>query len=110
MSKLKEKFQAHPVLEEEIKRPELGAPALKHLLQNSSLISLMEDRGLLKDNTCFVEMGAGKGISSKHLKKTLVTDFFLILRKTDILDCAGSKKSEKLQICSRRHFHVQTQK
>jgi tRNA:m4X modification enzyme len=68
---LKENIQAHPVLENEINRPDLGAPALKHLLQNSSLISLMESHGLLKDNTCFVEMGAGKGRSSIYFEKAL---------------------------------------
>ncbi|XP_059481646.1 tRNA:m(4)X modification enzyme TRM13 homolog isoform X2 [Neocloeon triangulifer] len=56
-----EKIKEHPSLAEEIKRPDIGAPALKHLLQNSTLISLMEDENLLKDNSCFVEMGAGKG-------------------------------------------------
>ncbi|CAB3368246.1 Hypothetical predicted protein [Cloeon dipterum] len=59
--KIKEQILEHPTLAEEIRRPDLGAPALKHLKQNSSLIGIMESKNLIKNDTCFVELGAGKG-------------------------------------------------
>jgi hypothetical protein len=61
---ISDSIKEHPVLADEIKKPELGAPALKHLVQNSSLLAIMQDSGLLVDHSCFVEMGAGKGIVS----------------------------------------------
>ncbi|KAF4532296.1 hypothetical protein B566_EDAN010797 [Ephemera danica] len=58
----------HRVHDEEIRRPDLGAPALKHLVQNSSLLALMNDKGLLTEHTCFMELGAGKAKAVEDLK------------------------------------------
>jgi hypothetical protein len=58
---IKEAVGRHNILDEELQRPDLGAPARKHLVQNSSLLALMQDKNLLSRNTCYLEMGAGKG-------------------------------------------------
>ncbi|XP_011869225.1 PREDICTED: tRNA:m(4)X modification enzyme TRM13 homolog isoform X2 [Vollenhovia emeryi] len=50
----------HDVLEEKLSDETCGSNAKKHLLQNASLLGLLEQAGLVRDNTCFIEFGAGK--------------------------------------------------
>lgn len=56
-------------VEEEIKKPEYGPKTLKHLKQASSLIGIMQKYQLFKTDTCYIELGAGKG--SFYTFKTL---------------------------------------
>ncbi|XP_060810999.1 tRNA:m(4)X modification enzyme TRM13 homolog [Bombus pascuorum] len=51
----------HPILKDKINNNSCGKNIKKHLLQNSSLLSHLERVNLIKDNTCFIEFGAGKG-------------------------------------------------
>ena len=63
---------------------ELGNRSRKHLEQIGSLISQLVHLNLLQSNTCFVEMGAGRGQLSHELyaclKDNLTIDFVLIER------------------------------
>ncbi|XP_066589491.1 tRNA:m(4)X modification enzyme TRM13 homolog [Prorops nasuta] len=51
----------HKVLNNEINKEIYGKNAVKHLLQNSSLLAHLEQAGLIRDKTCFIEFGAGRG-------------------------------------------------
>lgn len=57
--------QEHPIhstVMEEFSESDRAESSLRHLRQVSSLLWLVEDEGLVSDNTCYVELGAGKGI------------------------------------------------
>ncbi|XP_029035241.1 tRNA:m(4)X modification enzyme TRM13 homolog isoform X2 [Osmia bicornis bicornis] len=56
-----EAVKTHKVLNDKINDESYGKTIKKHMLQNSSLLSHLEDAGLVQDNTCFIEFGAGKG-------------------------------------------------
>lgn len=51
----------HETLREKIDHESCGRSVKKHLLQTSSLLSHLEHADLVKDGTCFIEFGAGKG-------------------------------------------------
>ena len=53
----------HPSMAAQLSDPANGASALKHLRQQSSLLSQLEGRGLLDPTSvgCYVEFGAGRG-------------------------------------------------
>ena len=53
---------------------ELGHRARKHLEQIGSIIAQMDQLDLLQSNTCFVEMGAGRGQLSHELHACLKND------------------------------------
>ncbi|XP_012228762.1 tRNA:m(4)X modification enzyme TRM13 homolog isoform X2 [Linepithema humile] len=50
----------HDVLEHKLTDKSCGANTRKHLLQNSSLLGHLEQAGLVQDDTCFIEFGAGR--------------------------------------------------
>lgn len=54
----------HDALKTRLDDEGCGNNARKHLLQNASLLEHLEQAGLVQDDTCFIEFGAGKGISS----------------------------------------------
>lgn len=58
---IEEQIQTHDLLKEEISNAERGQETLKHLIQTSSLLSQMEHSAFLKNDTAFIEFGAGKG-------------------------------------------------
>ncbi|CAH1988928.1 unnamed protein product [Acanthoscelides obtectus] len=58
---LSEKILSNNVVEEVIAKPEHGNKAKKHLIQNSSILGLLEEYNLIKPNTCYIEFGAGRG-------------------------------------------------
>ncbi|XP_052774207.1 tRNA:m(4)X modification enzyme TRM13 homolog isoform X2 [Mya arenaria] len=64
---LGEEVLTHSCMQEEIERPGYGTAAIRHRKQQASLIGHMESLGLLVDNRCFLEMGAGKGQLSHWL-------------------------------------------
>ncbi|KAG6448492.1 hypothetical protein O3G_MSEX005517 [Manduca sexta] len=51
----------HTTVLEEFNEPNRTESSLRHLRQVSSLLWLIENEGLVSDNTCYVELGAGKG-------------------------------------------------
>ncbi|EGI65702.1 tRNA guanosine-2'-O-methyltransferase TRM13-like protein [Acromyrmex echinatior] len=50
----------HNVLEDKLNDETSGSKVRKHLLQNASLLGHLEQAGLVQDDTCFIEFGAGK--------------------------------------------------
>ncbi|KYN14952.1 PREDICTED: tRNA:m(4)X modification enzyme TRM13 homolog [Trachymyrmex cornetzi] len=50
----------HNVLKEKLNDETSGSKVRKHLLQNASLLGHLEQAGLVQDDTCFIEFGAGK--------------------------------------------------
>ncbi|XP_042902977.1 tRNA:m(4)X modification enzyme TRM13 homolog isoform X2 [Parasteatoda tepidariorum] len=51
----------HPTLEREMEVTDDGLNTFKHLKQQGSLLEVMEKQNFLKNSSCFVEFGAGKG-------------------------------------------------
>ncbi|XP_013389808.1 tRNA:m(4)X modification enzyme TRM13 homolog [Lingula anatina] len=68
---IQEEILEHPVMREELSNKTYGEAALKHRRQQSSLVAHMQKLGLLKDGTCFVEFGAGKGALSHWVQLAL---------------------------------------
>lgn len=58
-------FGIHELLTEDFVRSDVGESALRHATQIGSLAKVLEDHGLLKDSTCFIEFGSGKGTYSR---------------------------------------------
>ncbi|XP_036150343.1 tRNA:m(4)X modification enzyme TRM13 homolog isoform X2 [Monomorium pharaonis] len=59
----------HDVLRDKLNEETCGSNVKRHLLQNASLLGHLERVGLLRDNTCFIEFGAGKVDRSSHRHK-----------------------------------------
>ncbi|XP_053616462.1 tRNA:m(4)X modification enzyme TRM13 homolog [Plodia interpunctella] len=57
----------HWTVVEEFSDPSRTESSLRHLRQTSSLLHMMETAGLVRDHTCYVELGAGKGLVSYYL-------------------------------------------
>ncbi|XP_050682846.1 tRNA:m(4)X modification enzyme TRM13 homolog isoform X2 [Leptidea sinapis] len=53
--------EIHSVLREEYMQNGRTESSLRHLRQVSQLMWIVEDEGLVNNNTCYVELGAGKG-------------------------------------------------
>lgn len=60
------------ILDSEIANESYGHGLRKHLLQNASLLSHLKKAGLVRDETCFIEFGAGKGKLTYWLAKTIL--------------------------------------
>lgn len=43
-------------------RTDVGESALRHSTQIGSIAKILEDHGLLRDSTCFIEFGSGRGM------------------------------------------------
>lgn len=65
------KEESHKILEDELKNEEYGKESKKHLIQTAAILKVLEDEGMVKDDTSFVEFGAGKGQLSCWLVKLL---------------------------------------
>ncbi|XP_029177037.1 tRNA:m(4)X modification enzyme TRM13 homolog [Nylanderia fulva] len=52
----------HDVLKSKLRDETCGSNVRKHLLQNASLLGHLEQAGLVHDDTCFIEFGAGKAL------------------------------------------------
>ncbi|XP_075982064.1 tRNA:m(4)X modification enzyme TRM13 homolog [Anticarsia gemmatalis] len=57
----------HSSVLQEFSESDRAESSLRHLRQVSSLLWLAETEGLVADNTCYVELGAGKGHMSYYL-------------------------------------------
>lgn len=53
--------QIHPAIMKDFLMDGRTESSLRHLRQASRLMYVIEDEGLVQDNTCYVELGAGKG-------------------------------------------------
>lgn len=60
-NKITELICTNKYVEEEIEKPEYGPRTKKHLKQVSSLVGIMERYELFQPDTCYIELGAGKG-------------------------------------------------
>ncbi|XP_055849009.1 tRNA:m(4)X modification enzyme TRM13 homolog [Episyrphus balteatus] len=61
----------HEVLKEELANEEYGFETRKHLIQASALLGCLNECGLFKNSTSFIEFGAGKGHLSFWLAQAL---------------------------------------
>ncbi|XP_050401365.1 tRNA:m(4)X modification enzyme TRM13 homolog isoform X1 [Patella vulgata] len=68
---IEEEILTHACLQEELDNETYGTSAMRHRKQQASLVGHMEKLGLLKDNTSFIEMGAGKGQLSHWVQKAM---------------------------------------
>lgn len=80
----KEEILFHEALREETDKATNGPAAQKHLQQQASLVGHMDKLGLLKDQTCYIEFGAGKGGLSHWIQRAVAdnegTRFILVER------------------------------
>jgi tRNA:m4X modification enzyme len=51
----------HQELKDELANPAYGQSTLKHLVQTSAILGIMNHLEFLKSDTCYIEYGAGKG-------------------------------------------------
>lgn len=58
-------------LEKEIDANKDNAKVLKHLMQQSALLEIMDKEGLLTNGNCFIELGAGTGGLSEKVAEAL---------------------------------------
>lgn len=54
-------MQPHPSVSAELSDEKRGNNTKRHLQQTSTLLNIIESNNLLNDNTCYAELGAGKG-------------------------------------------------
>ena len=80
--------------------------SLKHLSQQSSLLSALDERNLLRSNLCYIELGAGKaGLSEKIAEHVKDASFVIVDRAT------VRQKKEKEPVANVYNwFQFQTQK
>ncbi|XP_057300356.1 tRNA:m(4)X modification enzyme TRM13 homolog [Hydractinia symbiolongicarpus] len=93
METVKENHKQHPVLDEEMSQPGYGASVKKHLIQQASLVSLLDDMNVLQNSMAVIEFGAGRGALSHWIQKAMAdqldSKFFLVDRQhnRNKLDC-----------------------
>lgn len=87
----------HKILDTELKNIEYGPQTLKHLLQTSSILGILEKEELLKSKTCFIDFGAGKAQVSLWLA-LVIEDSKLEDSKVMLIDRASHrhKKDNKI--------------
>ncbi|XP_011315241.1 tRNA:m(4)X modification enzyme TRM13 homolog isoform X2 [Fopius arisanus] len=61
LPEVQELMLQHDVLDAEVNNPSYGKNTRKHLIQNSSILGHIARAGLAREDTCFIEFGAGKG-------------------------------------------------
>lgn len=72
--KIKSEVLSHEIFTEEMKRSDLGDESLRHLHQASSMIGILKARNLVKKQTVFVDLGAGRGSLSFWLAKLIESE------------------------------------
>ena len=69
---IKEGFLAHECMSDDLSDPTNGVSALKHLKQQASILSHLENHGMLATPvSCFVEFGAGRGKLTECIHRAL---------------------------------------
>lgn len=61
LSAVEESLLQHEILDDEVNNPTYGNDLKKHIVQNSSLLAQLRNAGMINENTCFIEFGAGRG-------------------------------------------------
>ncbi|XP_047369986.1 tRNA:m(4)X modification enzyme TRM13 homolog isoform X2 [Vespa velutina] len=61
----------HDILKDALTISSCGKYAKKHLTQNSSLLAHLEKAELVKNNTCYIEFGAGKDLAIRCLIRAI---------------------------------------
>jgi tRNA:m4X modification enzyme len=72
--KVRNEVTSHKIFDEELKLGEYGDEKLRHLLQASSILGILQKRELLGTQTCFIDLGAGKGHLSYWLSKLIIDE------------------------------------
>lgn len=87
----------HKILAEEIQKTEYGPSTLKHLVQTSSILGILDQEELLQPKTCFIDFGAGKAQVSVWLA-LIIEDSKLLDSKVMLVDKASHrhKKDNKI--------------
>ncbi|XP_065672484.1 tRNA:m(4)X modification enzyme TRM13 homolog isoform X2 [Hydra vulgaris] len=84
---IKESFSLHPIFNDELNIASYGTTVKKHLLQQASLIKILEDMDCLNNGTSIIEFGAGKGSFSHWVQKTMSNkndvSFYLVDRQSN---------------------------
>lgn len=71
--KLNDLRLSHELLRDELADESHGVEARKHLLQISAILGYLEHYNLLKDNTTYIEYGAGKGQVACYLAQAIAS-------------------------------------
>lgn len=86
------KICKHKVVEDEMADPIYGDKKKKHLKQVSSVLGLLSEYEMLKNNTCFIEFGAGRG------KINIFSEFLFMIFYPGALSYWISKASNRNNI------------
>ncbi|XP_043230106.1 tRNA:m(4)X modification enzyme TRM13 homolog isoform X2 [Amphibalanus amphitrite] len=99
---------AHEALSESLQNPAFGADTLKHLRQNSSLLAVLRDAGLLQPHDAtFVDLGSGKAQLSFWLARAVsgrsqivLVDFASHRHKAEnkLKDVPGAPEVQRLKL------------
>ncbi|EFA11905.1 tRNA:m(4)X modification enzyme TRM13 homolog-like Protein [Tribolium castaneum] len=97
--KITSKLGGHKVVEAEMAKPEYGDKSKKHLKQASAILGLLDESGLIKPETCFVEFGAGRGLLSYWLAQACPQATFLLIERSSPKHKRDNKleKSDKVR-------------
>ncbi|XP_015121708.1 tRNA:m(4)X modification enzyme TRM13 homolog isoform X2 [Diachasma alloeum] len=74
LPEIEELILQHEVLDSEVNNPIYGSNTRKHLIQNSSLLGHINRAGLAREDTCFIEFGAGKDLTIRCLSRLIAED------------------------------------
>ncbi|XP_070508461.1 tRNA:m(4)X modification enzyme TRM13 homolog [Chironomus tepperi] len=69
---IKDFIKSHKIVDEELKVDGYGDEKLRHLVQTSSILGILNDNQLLTPATCYIDLGAGKGKLSYWLSKVIL--------------------------------------
>ncbi|KAL6258813.1 hypothetical protein P5V15_010759 [Pogonomyrmex californicus] len=81
----------HDVLKDKLNDKTCGSNVKKHLLQNASLLGHLEQAGLVCDDTCFIEFGAGKDLSIRCLVNSIKNEPKVDVRGLVLAFCCHHK-------------------
>ncbi|XP_055382315.1 tRNA:m(4)X modification enzyme TRM13 homolog [Condylostylus longicornis] len=103
--KVEKQILKHDILSEELNETTYGKQTIKHLAQTASLLGYLEEFGLIKNDTCFVEFGAGKGQVSYWLAKLLASRDSLNKTNVILIDRASLRHKKDNKIEDRSNIH-----
>merc|ERR1719318_975761 len=66
---ISENCSYHSVLDDELNKSCNGPSVKKHLLQQASLVNILQQANALQDNRIFIEFGAGRGALSHWIQR-----------------------------------------
>ncbi|KAG5666436.1 hypothetical protein PVAND_014464 [Polypedilum vanderplanki] len=72
--KIATEIKSHKIFDDEMRIESYGDEKIRHLSQASSILGILESRELLKEKTCFIDLGAGRGHLSYWLSKLIVDE------------------------------------